>query len=128
MNHSPTYYMTHMERHLSELYCKCETKLEITSSNRDCDLRILVAHNNMLQSLAQAFVLQQDGPQLPLKFEPEPNVMACSEPVEYLSPLVCSDLSNERKLRSYEEDETHPDCPIIQRNTKEYQATTFAST
>jgi hypothetical protein len=117
-----------MERHLSELYCKCETKLEITSSKRDCDLRILVAHNNMLQSLAQAFVLQQDGPKLPLKFELESKVMACSEPVEYLSPLLCSDLSSERKLRSYEEDETHPDCPIIQRNTKEYQAKTSAST
>jgi hypothetical protein len=35
----------------AELYSKCEKKLEMISSKRDCDLPILVGHSAMLQSL-----------------------------------------------------------------------------
>lgn len=43
-----------------ELYRKCACKLEKVLSKRDCDLRILVGHSNMLQSLTSIFFLEYD--------------------------------------------------------------------
>ena len=43
-----------------QLYRRCACKLERVLSKRDCDLRILVGHSNMLQSLTPALTLEYD--------------------------------------------------------------------
>ncbi|KAJ5240450.1 uncharacterized protein N7469_002041 [Penicillium citrinum] len=47
-----------MNTNQHELYRKCEEKLDKILSNRDYDLRILIGHSNMLQSLTLASTLQ----------------------------------------------------------------------
>jgi hypothetical protein len=47
-----------MDTYHYELYRKCKKKIDRALSNQDNDLRILVGHSNMLQSLMQAETLQ----------------------------------------------------------------------
>lgn len=47
-----------MDTYHYELCRKCEKKIDKALSNQDNDLRILVGHSNMLQSLMQAETLQ----------------------------------------------------------------------
>lgn len=78
-----------------ELYRKCASKLERILSKQDCDLRILVGHSNMLQSLTPAFILEYDHDdnksEDPMTSnsdcEAESDLIACSEHVENLFPL-----------------------------------------
>lgn len=80
-----------------ELYCKCTRKLDTVLSLRDCDLRILVGHSNMLQSLNPSFILEYDddaainddhkseSPNAPhSKCANGADHIACSEHIEYI--------------------------------------------
>jgi hypothetical protein len=82
-----------------EMYRKCASKLEKILSEQDCDLRIVVGHSNMLQSLMPAFILQYDNDndnddelEAPRgsnsNYEAESNLMAFSEQVKDLFPLL----------------------------------------
>jgi hypothetical protein len=82
-----------------EMYRKCASKLEKILSKQDCDLRIVVGHFNMLQSLMPTYILQYDDDndndnewEAPggssSNYEAESNLMAFSEQVEDLFPLL----------------------------------------
>lgn len=105
-----------------ELYRKCACKLERVLSKRDCDLRILVGHSNMLQSLTPAFILEYvddddddddsnddnewESPSVShSECAPGSDLIACSEHVEDLFPVLREVSVTESELPS-DEDET----------------------
>jgi hypothetical protein len=82
----------------SELYSKCEQKLDMISSKRDCDLRILVGHSTMLQSLMPYVVPERESPQVSIQdCRAESDIIACSEHEEF-SPLLYEISVTEREL------------------------------
>lgn len=107
-----------MDADQGEMYRQCARKLEIILSKKDCDLRIVVGHSNMLQSLMTAVILQYDdennndneweapGVSNP-ECEAEPNPIPFSEPVEELFPLSNEVSITEMELRSDEGNDTY---------------------
>jgi hypothetical protein len=82
----------------AELYGKCEKKLEMISSKRDCDLRILVGHSTMLQSLMPYVFPETESSQVSIQdCRAESDIIACSEHEEF-SPLLYEISVTEREL------------------------------
>lgn len=107
-----------MDADQGEMYRKCASKLEKILSKQDCDLRIVVGHSNMLQSLIPASILQYDddndndkeweAPRVSNSdFEAESNLIAFSEQVEDLFPLLNEVSVTQRELPSDEGNGTH---------------------
>lgn len=114
-----------MDAGQAELYRKCARKLERVLSERDQDLRILVGHSNMLQSLTPTFILQHGDDNTNDDNEWESLTVsyrecaagsecsACSEHVEDLYPVLCGVSITERELPFYEvETEPVQNCVI----------------
>lgn len=95
-----------------ELYCKCACKLERVLSMRDCDLRILVGHSNMLESLTPAFITEHGDDNDDNEWEfltdshrecaDRSEIGAFSEHVEDLFPVLRGVSVTERELPFYE--------------------------
>lgn len=96
-----------------ELYHKCACKLERVLSTRDCDLRILVGHSNMLESLTPAFSTEHgdddnDDTEWELLTDSHrecadrSETSAFSEHVEDLFPVLRGVSVTERELPFYE--------------------------
>ena len=107
-----------MDADQGEMYRQCASKLEIILSKKDCDLRIVVGHSNMLQSLMTAGILQYDdennndneweAPRVSnSECEAELNPIPFSEPVEALFPFSNEDSITEMELRSDESNGTY---------------------
>jgi hypothetical protein len=87
-----------MDTGKAEMYSKCEKKLEMILSKRDCDLRILVGHSTMLQSLMPYVFPERESPQVSIQeCRAESDIIAHSEHEEF-SPLLYEISVTEREL------------------------------
>jgi hypothetical protein len=99
----------------TELYRKCAVKLERVLSKQDCDLRILVGHSNMLSSLTPEFIVEDDYDDDELGCSEmninncdcgkEKDLLACSEHIEALFPMLYEVSITEKEISSTEVEE-----------------------
>lgn len=99
-----------------EMCYKCASKLDQALSKSDPDLRIIVAHSNMLEYLMSAYNLPSDQHHNSEYDDPntsntdcdiEPGFRICSGHLNNLSPMTTEVSINEMELLSAEAEESH---------------------
>lgn len=116
-------FISDMNAYQDEIYCKCASKLEKILSKQDYDLRIVVGHSNMLQSLTPAVILQHGDDEDDNQWkgleasnpgcEAETDLISCPEYPEELFPLLYEISVTERELPPDEADKSHQTQPFV---------------
>lgn len=128
-----------MDTYYYELCRKCEKKLDRALSNQDNDLRILVGHSNMLQSLMQSETLQcnqescfdteiswhcgrfeDDGWEGPSYSTADLDLITTPEHIEYCFPLSQNDLLAGKQLLSAEANNVDRDRRCVPSTISNY--------